>query len=90
MNTKCPNCSDFKFSKGITGKWSFGFWNLVVYFFSLTFIFGSPYKSFAPLGISVPGSSLGRTISVWSGCDIAGGPIEFKSLSLLGVIADSL
>ena len=45
MNAKCPNCSEFKYSKGITGKWSFGFWNLVVYFFSLTFIFGSPYKS---------------------------------------------
>lgn len=45
MNLKCPNCSEFKYSKKITGKWTFGFWNLVVYFFSLTFIFGTPYKS---------------------------------------------
>ena len=41
MNLKCPNCSEFKFNKVTTGKWTFGFWNLVVYFFGVTAMFGT-------------------------------------------------
>lgn len=45
MNLKCPNCSEFKFNKVTTGKWTFGFGNLIVYFIALTGMFGTYRKS---------------------------------------------
>ena len=65
MNLKCPNCSEFKFNKVTTGKWTFGFWNLVVYFFGVTSMFGTKDHSTSDNYTTTHEELFGIPVLIW-------------------------